>query len=377
MKLVFVIKSMSQAGGGAERVLVDVSRELAERGHQIMIVSFDEPEARDFYGVDPRIERQRLGIGQASRRSGVREVVRRIVALRDVITRAQPDVAIGFMFSSYIPLGLAMWGTSIPVVASEHIDYSHWRRHRAQFAAIRATLPFYAAMTVLSETVKADYPTALARKMVAIPNPVTTSPLALADPAGPSRKSILAVGRLTAQKDFRTLVAAFAALAPTYSEWTLQIVGEGELREALENQIAALRMRERIVLPGTTSAIDDEYRQAQLFAHPALYESFGLVTAEALAHGLPAIGFADCPGTNELIVDGHNGILVSGGDRVAAFGIGLRRLMESYELRVRLGRNGPASVARFSLDAIADRWETLLASVAKRHLVMASSSSGA
>lgn len=378
MKLVFVIKAMSLAGGGgAERVLVDVTRALVERGHQITIVSFEEGAAHDFYPVDPRVERQRLGVGQPSGRSGLREVGGRIHALRNFITLAQPDVAIGFMLSSYIPLGLALWGTSIPVVASEHIDYNHWRRNRAQFAVIRATMPLYVAMTVLSDAVKADYPAALTRKMVAIPNPVSTAPLALADPVGPPCKSILAVGRLTAQKDHRTLIAAFAALAANYPEWNLRIVGEGELRGALEQQIATLGMSKRITLSGTTNAIEAEYRQAQLFAHPALYESFGLVTAEALAHGLPAIGFADCPGTNELIVDGLNGILVPDGDRVTAFRLALDRLMGSPDLRVDLGRNGPASVARYSLDAIADQWETLLASVIARYPTAAISLAGA
>jgi glycosyltransferase involved in cell wall biosynthesis len=88
------------------------------------------------------------------------------------------------------------------------------------------------------------------------------------------------------------------------------------------------------------------------------------VTAEALAHGLPAVGFADCPGTNELIVHGSNGILVAGGERVRALGTALRLLMNSPTLRVELGRNGPGSVLRFSLDAITDRWEALLTLVA-------------
>lgn len=220
-------------------------------------------------------------------------------------------------------------------------------------------------MTVLSESVRAGYACSLARKMVSIPNPVSTAPLKLADPAGPSRKSILAVGRLSAEKDFQTLIAAFAKLAPDYADWSLRIVGEGELRGALEQQVAELQMNARIVLPGATADIEAEYRMAQLFAHPALYESFGLVTAEALAHGIPAIGFADCPGTNELILNGSNGILVGAdGDRVMAFSAALRRLMDSPDVRVEMGRNGPDSVLRFSLDAIADRWETLLTSVA-------------
>lgn len=366
MNLVFVIKSMSMAGGGAERVLVDVTSKLAEYGHRITIFSFDKDCESDFYPVDARVTRVRLDIGRTNRRSGIHDVGRRIRALRAAITNAQPDVAIGFMASSYIPVGLALWGTGIPVVASEHTDYNHWRRHRVQFAAMRATLPLYRAMTVLSDRVRANYPVALINKMVIIPNPVTAAPIALASPTGRLCKSILAVGRLSREKDHQTLIAAFAAVSPCYPNWKLRIIGEGELRGQLEQQIVAHGLGDRIALPGTTSEIDAEYRQAQIFAHPALYESFGLVTAEALAHGLPAVGFAECPGTNELIIDGHNGLLVSGEDRVGSLGAALDRLMGSSDLRIRLGQNGPASITRYSLAATAERWVALLSFVAAR-----------
>jgi glycosyltransferase involved in cell wall biosynthesis len=93
---------------------------------------------------------------------------------------------------------------------------------------------------------------------------------------------------------------------------------------------------------------------------PSLYESFGLATAEALAHGLPAVGFADCPGTNELIENEVNGLLVPAGDRVAGLAAALSRLIEDSDLRRRLGQAGPQSVARFSVDTIVAQWEELL-----------------
>jgi glycosyltransferase involved in cell wall biosynthesis len=107
------------------------------------------------------------------------------------------------------------------------------------------------------------------------------------------------------------------------------------------------------------------YGRAQLYAHPAIHESFGLVTAEALAYGLPAIGFADCSGTNEIIVDGLNGLLVEGGRRVESLAAGLDRMMGSAELRAKLGAAGPESVKRYSIAAITDAWERLLTTVCR------------
>ena len=71
------------------------------------------------------------------------------------------------------------------------------------------------------------------------------------------------------------------------------------------------------------------YRSAKFLVMSSLYEGFGLVTAEALACGLPVIGFADCEGTNELVLDGRNGRLVDpGADRAEALSVAMRQLID-------------------------------------------------
>lgn len=162
------------------------------------------------------------------------------------------------------------------------------------------------------------------------------------------------------------MVDAFARLADRFSDWRLRIVGEGELREMLEAQVRELGLHIRIDLSGAIVGMDEGYRWAAIFAMPSLYESFGIATAEALAAGVPAIGFADCPGTNELIHDGINGILVSGADRTEALAQGLTRLMESQELRETLSRASPRSVEGFTISNVADQWEELLQSTLGR-----------
>ena len=67
---------------------------------------------------------------------------------------------------------------------------------------------------------------------------------------------------------------------------------------------------------GHTNAITRAYLAASLLCHPAEHEGWGLAVTEAIAAGVPAVGFADCPGVNQLIRDGENGVLVPGdGDR--------------------------------------------------------------
>jgi glycosyltransferase involved in cell wall biosynthesis len=174
---------------------------------------------------------------------------------------------------------------------------------------------------------------------------------------------VLNVGRLAEQKDQRTLIKAFAELASDHPDWTLRIVGQGPLRSELEKMIAALGLGRRVELAGIIEDMESEYASAQLFAMPSRYESFGLATAEALSAGIPSIGFADCPGTNELIEHDVNGLLVGGPDRVAALAAGLNALMSSAQLRQRMGEAGPASVRSFAINAIGARWEALLKEV--------------
>lgn len=190
-------------------------------------------------------------------------------------------------------------------------------------------------------------------------------PVKLADPVGGDCKTILSVGRLFPQKDQKVLIDAFARVAVRFPEWRLRLFGDGPLRSDLEAQVERAGLADRVELPGKSDDISAEYSSAQMFVLPSLYESFGLATAEALVHGLPAVGFADCPGTNELIEHDVNGRLAGGGDRVGALAAEMAALMESPELRARLAANGPRSMARFGIASVADRWEDVLQTAAK------------
>jgi glycosyltransferase involved in cell wall biosynthesis len=366
LKLLFVIKSVALPGGGTERVLADLANGLARRGHHVTVASFDGPGDPPFYAFEEAVLRRALAIGDVRRGTRGSEALRRSLSLRRLTREMRPDVAIGLMHSAYIPLGIGALGTGIPVIASEHIAYQHYRTRRFEAALLRLAPAISRTITVISPAIRDGFPPRLRRRMEVVPNPVSVHDRRPADVAGENlpAKTVLAVGRLEAQKDHRTLVSAFARLASAFPDWNLRIVGEGSLRAELEAQVSALGLESRIAMPGATPRIDDEYVGAQLFAMPSSYESFGLTTAEALSHGLPVVGFADCPGTNELVKDGVNGVLVSGADREAALAEGLASMMSSCERRLRLGASGPASIEAFAPDKIVDVWEALLSRTA-------------
>lgn len=366
LSLLFATKSLAVPGGGAERVLAELTSALAERGHDVTVASFDLSGVPPFYRFDDRVQLIPLGIGRADRGSGPLEVVRRMRVLRQLARRLCPDVAVGFMHSTYVPLAFGLARSGIPAVGSEHIIYEHYSNHPLQRFLLLAAGRFLAAVTAISTTMRDGFPEPLQSKMHAIPNPVRLIGRRNRGERKMKARTLLNVGRLEKQKDQATLIAAFAKVTGRFPDWRLRIIGEGPLRGGLEAQVAQLGLSDRIELPGAVSDIEREYAAADIFVMPSLYESFGLATAEALASGLPAIGFADCPGTNELIGDEVNGLLVRGEDRAEAIAAGLARLMGDDDLRAAIGAAGPASVEKYSLAAVADQWEVMLRSVASR-----------
>lgn len=362
MRVLFAIKRLALAVGGAERVLCTVCSDLVSRGHEVSILTFDFPGEKPFYPLDPRVNRIDLGIGDSSRPAGMIETFIRIRALRRTINAERPDVVVGFMHSMFVPLAFALAGTGVPVVGSEHIVPDHYRTRRLQYLLLILSSLFVDKLTVLSKSIRSRYPFNVRRKMIEMPNPVESAVGCSNVSDANETFTLLSVGRLEMQKDHSTLIRAFAQIMHQFPQWQLKIVGEGPLRQDLALLINEFDMVGRIMMPGVMANIGEAYQSAQAFVIPSRYEAFGLVTTEAMSYGLPVIGFADCPGTNEIIIDGLNGLLVEpGNDRVISLAKALYTLLSNPELRQQLGAVGRKSIiTHFSPIQVCNKWEELL-----------------
>ncbi len=366
----FMIKALGHTGGGAERVLVDVANGLAERGHVISVITCDAPGTPSYYPLHASIERVQLNSGNTSQASGLRQFYKRLQSYRRVLKARQPDVAIAFMHSSYLPAGLALLGTGIPLIASEHIGPEHYKSRPLERLLLQAIPLLAASITVVSEQIRASFSPWLRRKMRVAHNPVsfTAKPrMAACNPVQSRSKILLTVGRMTEQKNQACLIEAFAQIAEKFPSWVLRIAGDGPLQADLQAQIARLGLGSRVQLPGNISDIGAEYEKADLFVLPSRYESFGLATAEAIMHGLPAVGFAGCPGTNVLIRPGENGVLAKGNGDADALALVLAELMGDPQA-LKCLENAPTQWLQdaYSLTHVLDNWEQLLEPFAGR-----------
>ena len=183
---------------------------------------------------------------------------------------------------------------------------------------------------------------------------------------------LLSVGRLQTRKGHDLAIAAVDALRSSLPGLRYVIVGDGEERKRLEQEVATRHLQDRVTFAGGVPENDLPacYAAADIFVHPNRvqgkdFEGFGIVFLEAAASEVPAIG-GRSGGVGEAVADRSTGLLVSGTD-VGELADAITTLAQSPELRRRMGREGRARVLREFT------WERAAARVAEVHMLAARS----
>ncbi|MFC0382880.1 glycosyltransferase [Chromohalobacter israelensis] len=308
----------SLVGGGAERVMVTLANGFAEQGWRVDLVVVVAAGAY-LADVSPRVRLVELG---ASR------MFFSLPALVRYLRRERPRVLLSALNYANV---VALWANRLArvktrLVVSQHNSVTRGMRSEPTIRSwlipllMRHSYPWASGIVAVSNGVAEDLARSLSlprERIDVIYNPAVTerlrelSALSLAHPwlAPGEPPVILAVGRLTAQKDYPTLIHAFVALRAQRNA-RLVILGEGELRENLEAMVARLGMTDDIAFPGFVANPYAWMRQAKLFVLSSAWEGFGNVLAEAMACGTPVIS-TDCPsGPAEILENGTWGRLV-------------------------------------------------------------------
>ncbi len=305
----------------------------------------------------------------------VSRVLRSLVPLTAYLRRERPRVLVSSMGHANV---IALWagklaGGRTPVVVTVHNTMSQSTRERGRAAAwlwpqmLRTFYPWAHSVVVVSEGAADDLARTarLPRERVrVIYNPVIT-PAMLADARQPldhpwfgagQPPVILGAGRLTLQKDFATLIRAFAALR-RHREARLMILGEGEERRPLEALVAELGVADDVWLPGFRDSAAAYMAHSALFVLSSAWEGLPTVLIEALAAGTRVVS-TDCPsGPREILQGGRLGTLVPVGDAGA-----LTKAM--LEALARPRSELPAeALAPFTPDAAVDNYLSLIETV--------------
>lgn len=366
MRCTLIIHSLNS--GGAERVISNMANYWAAKGWEINLLTFDDNSKKTFYDLDPKISHIPLGIAGYSPNPimGIWNNLTRIQSLRTVIIKSKPNVVISFMNQTNEIVLLATRWLNVPVVVSERNDPASQTTGKIWEQLRQWTYPLADRIVVQTKRAGDYFSSKLQKRICVIPNPVLLPPdeQEISDKLSSGKRSLIAMGRLVPQKGFDMLLEAMAKLKDRYPEWTLTILGEGELRSQLESLRNELGLGDRVHLLGRVKNPHVFLKQADIFIMSSRFEGFPNALCEAMACGLPVIS-TDCPnGPREIIRDGVDGILVPNED-VSALAAAMERLMYDEKERQSLADRATEVTERFGLEKVMLMWESLITEVIK------------
>jgi glycosyltransferase involved in cell wall biosynthesis len=393
----------SLEGGGAERSMLNLAKAFLAQGRAVDLVLCkakgaylgEIPEGANMIELPPtggmqtrwkaaveNIRDFRALLRPVLLASKIAPEVARIESLRRYMEQHRPDVILSAL--TYCNL-VAIWAKqgsnlNVPVVVSERIALStycsspsNFRKWRWRYLPelVRRTYPGADAVVSVSNQVADDLTTVVGldkASVTTIYNPVVDNVLRtnaqeslehtwFSSQAVPV---ILGVGRLTEQKDFSTLMRAFADVRAT-REARLVLLGEGRLRAELEDLASKLDIQEDVDMPGFVENPFQYMARASVLVVSSEYEGLPGVLIQALACACPVLS-TDCPGgSREILADGKYGPLVDVGDADGMAKAILAQLDSPTDKDVLLGRAEDFSVAR-----AVDNYLALLDSVASQ-----------
>lgn len=304
--------------GGAQHVMVRLANHFAKMGHPttLIVSSAGGPHERK---IDPDVTLVSLDAGN---------MLSAMVKLASYMTRRSPPTILTAITFANLPALVAkrIAGSDTKIVISERHACSKWLANR-RFSRrvlygrlIPWIYPWADALIAVSNGVADDLSKTIGvdrEKIRVVYNP-SIDAMSRPDPhvspnhrwfRQPEAPVIVAAGRLHPQKDFETLIRAFA-LARERRKVRLLILGEGPERQSLEFLVSKLGLERDVVLHGY---IDDPlpyFAAASLFVLSSIYEGFPNVLVEALACGAPVVS-TDCEsGPREILQDSRLGPLV-------------------------------------------------------------------
>lgn len=173
-------------------------------------------------------------------------------------------------------------------------------------------------------------------------------------------KRVIAVGRLDYQKGFDRLLQAWKIVCQNdkYADWNLDIFGQGEWKEMLQQMIDGAEMSNRVCINRPTTNIGEEYAKSSMLVMSSNYEGFPMVMIEAMACGLPVVSFDFKCGPKDIIQPGENGLLIRNGD-IEGLASAMMKLMDDAAYRQRLSEDAKGIISTYAEETVMQQWITL------------------
>ena len=364
MRIVYILTSLGM--GGAERQARAIAERMAQRGHQVLILTL-RPRLRDEWPTALPVHHLDMFRSPRSFAAGLFRAHR---ILRDF----RPDLIHSHSFHANIFARLLK--PLIPRAAILSTVHNMIEGGRGRMIAYRLTDPFARRTTAVSHDAAERFvrlKAVPARKCIALPNAIDLSAFA-PDPArrAHTRASIgatsnsefiwLAAGRHVPAKDFPNLLEAFAQVskaAPHAQLWIAGQTSDGHKEQGRgENGTAVPKIPpNQVRFLGLRRDMPALFDAADAFVLSSAWEGMPLVLAEAMAMEKPAVA-TDVGGVRELL--GETGVIVPPRDPAALAGAMLAVMAQLHEDQGMQARAARRRIAEnFDIDSRAGEWESL------------------
>lgn len=304
--------------GGVEQVVGQLAHRLNERGHDVGLFTLRSNDERIDLADHPDITIYASAKIDLTPYVGLQSAVS-IPALWDfrrVASQFEPDVVHvhnRFFYTSYVGL-LYKPLTRVPLVTTLHLgDLSHIDGRGGDVARVfesvfaRLLVRHSDAVLCVSDSVSDVARFLGARTTETVPNSVDLDQFAVSN--ADFDKTLLYVGRLVRNNGPMDLVRAVPAIVEEHPDAHVHIVGDGELKGALERLVRSLSLSESVTIHGFVDDVVSMYEAADVFCRPSYSEGLPLTLLEAMAtYTVPVV--TPIAGANEVLSDGETGYFV-------------------------------------------------------------------
>lgn len=374
--------------GGVEKVVCQFSNEMIRRGHEVTILYRDYCEGNPYFPLDSRVIQHNI-LFQDGKKIISEKLPVRLRVLREVVRVFSKSGGqelnarfkgrqYGLQIQKYLaehPADVVL-SCSVPstkyVIEDAHcmapviqMMHSHPRYLFPRMSKVEkeAIGKCRALQILLPSGLKISQEVFPDLFVKVIGNPVYP-PIKKAHPGEEKEKHLIScVGSLTRNKQQHLLCKAFASLASDFPDWNVELWGySGSYGRSIQSWVDKHSLSNRIFIKGQTTRVEDVYARSDVFCLPSRAEGWGLGLTEAMATGVPAVGFKGCTGVEDLIQDGVTGRLAENGnvDSLAAV---LRSLMKDASKRKIMGLQAAESMKWYAPEKIWNEWEALLPDV--------------
>ena len=378
MKVIYLYPTMHNAGG-IERVLTVKLNYLADvLNYEIVLVNYRQRKRNNFFNLSPKIKQIDLELedprflNKKNYTSGEFKKINAIFSttlkekLSNILFEENADYTISAISGKEFDFLYSIKDRSKKIL-EYHFTYTvsklHSLKKNANFKSLfgiknyfyyRKELKKYKSyknLIVLTEKDKQFWEKEL-DNVITINNPIT---LLSENTSSLTGKKVIALGRLAPQKGYDYLLKIWKKVYTDFPDWTLDIYGDGELKEFLEEEIIKMNLKNVTIFPSSKD-VENIYLNSSIFVLPSRFEGLPLVLMESMHYGLPSVAF-DCNcGPSDLIDQEQTGYLVPLGD-IDSFAEKLAILMGNPKLLIEMGKKAQDKSKKYSLDLIMRTWD--------------------